>query len=53
MEGHKVAQISPMQENRNKEGCNFFGNSIPQIEIIVNFETKSWLEHIANVQSMP
>ena len=34
---YKAMQNFPMQEDRNKEDCNFFGNSIPQIEIGVNF----------------
>ena len=36
-----------MQEDRNKEDCNFFLIIFfPQIEITRNFEAKSWHEHI-------
>ena len=40
------------QEDRNQEDCEKIGNFIPQIEMIVNFEAKSWPKHITNVQSL-
>jgi hypothetical protein len=37
LEKLKAVQTSPMLEDKNQEGCKFFGNFIPQIEIIVIF----------------
>jgi hypothetical protein len=35
LEKYKVAQNLPMWEDRNEEDCKYFGNFIPQIEIII------------------
>ena len=45
----KTGEVFHVYEDRSKEGCKFFGDFIPLNEIIVNFEAKSWSEHISNV----
>ena len=46
---YKMVQICAMHEDRNKEDCILFNNCIPQLEITVNFEAKSWPKHVTNV----
>jgi hypothetical protein len=49
MEEYKAVQISPILKDRTETIANFFGDFIPYIEIIVNFEAKSWAEHITTI----
>ena len=46
---YKWRNFFPSRTSKNRTNTFFFGNSLSYIEINVNFEAKSWHEHITNV----
>ena len=44
---------SPMYKDRNQKGCKKIGLFYSYDELTMNFEAKSWHEHITNIQSQP
>ena len=52
LDKYKAMQNYPMREDKNQEDCNFVNNSIPWMEITMNFWAKCWPQQITNVQSL-
>ena len=53
LEKYKAMQKKIPQEDRNQEDYIFWVILFLEFKSLWNFETKSWHEHITNVQSLP
>ena len=49
LKNYNMVQNLHVQGDKNHKDYTSFGNLIPLIEIIVNFEAKSWLKHTTNI----